>query len=299
MKRILSIALALLAAAPLLAQASSEESERLVAVINGEKLTAEKFDHLWDALGPEMQKNYELNGGGKIGFLDNYIERRLIVQQAVKESFDKKDSIAYQLENVRDSALFNLYVSEVIAADVIPEAEMRGYYEENPREFRQQEARKTRHIVATPYPQPVWNSANDDAQTPEDAKKKMEDLRRQLTGDVRQFSDLATKFGEDMSSRSGGDLGWVDRGTMDPKFDEALFALKVGEVSDVVESEFGFHVILCEQARPAGVKPFESVRSEIAKKLAQKKQVEVITALRAMTRDLRTASSINIFRENL
>lgn len=297
MKNILSIVLVALVAMPLLAQAGTDE--KLVAVINGEKLTMEKFNHLWEALGPEMQKNYELNGGGKLGFLDNYIERRLILQQAIKESFDKQPSVAYQLESARDSAMFNLYVNEEIAADVIPEADLRAYYENNSREFRRREMRKTRHIVATPHPQPVWNSANDDAATPEDAKKKMEDLRKQLTGEVRQFSDLATKFGEDMSSRAGGDLGWIERGTMEASFDEALFALEPGQVSEVIQTDFGFHVILCEQVRPAGLKPFEEVRVEIAKKLAQEKQAEIITALRALTRDLRTSSSISIYRENL
>lgn len=299
MKTFATLALTILAALPLLAQAPGGDDEKIVAMINGEKLTVEKFNHLWDSLGLDMQKNYELNGGGKLGFLDNYIERRLILQQAVKESFDKQKSIAYQLENARDTAMFNLYVSEEIAADVIPEADLRAYYEANPREFRQRESRKARHIVATPYAQPVWNSANDDAQTPEDAEKKMQGIRKQLTGDLRQFSDLASQFGEDMSSRSGGDLGWIDRGAMDPAFDEALFALEPGQVSDVVKSEFGYHVILCEQARPAGVRPFEEVRSEIAKKLSKEKQAEIITALRTLTRDLRSSSSISIYRENL
>jgi hypothetical protein len=296
MKNILSLVLVALVAMPLFAQA--QENEKLIAIINGEKLTVEKFNHLWDALGPEMQRNYEISGGGKLGFLDNYIERRLIIQQALKENFDKQPSVAHQLENARDATLFNLYVAESIAADVIPEADLRAYYEQNSREFRSREMRKTRHIVATPIEQPVWNSANDDATTPEDARKKLEGLRKELTGDVRQFSDLATKFSEDMSARSGGDLGWIERGTMETTFDEALFSIEPGQVSEVVETDFGFHLILCEQVRPAGMKPFEQVRVEIAKKLAQDRQAEIITALRMLTRDLRTSSSINVYREN-
>jgi peptidyl-prolyl cis-trans isomerase C len=297
MKTILSLVLVAVAAIPMAAQ--TETSEALVAVINGERLTLEKFNHLWDAIGPEMQKNYELGGGGRLGFLDNYIERRLIIQQAMKENFDKQKSIAYQLESARDTALFNLYVSEAISADLISDAELRAYYDENSREFRRREARKTRHIVATPHPQPVWNSANDDAATPEEARAKIEGLRQQLTGEVKQFSDLAAKFSEDMSARSGGDLGWIDRGSMEASFDQALFALEPGEFSEVIETEFGFHVILCEQVRPAGLRSFEEVRTEIAKKLAQQKQAEIVTALRTLTRDLRNASSINIYRENL
>lgn len=299
MKKLGSIILIALAAMPLAAQTAKEKDERIVAVINGEKLTAEKFEHLWEAIGPEMQKNYELTGGGKIGFLDNYIERRLILQEALKENFDKRDDVAFDLENARDTAMFNLYVSKVIAADVIPESDLRAYYDANQREFQQPESRKARHIVATPFPQPVWNTANDDARTPEEARKKLEGLRSQLTGDVTQFSDLATKFSEDMSARSGGDLGWVARGTMDDAFDEALFALAPGEVSDVIQTDFGLHIVLCEQARPAGVRPFEEVKEEIARKLAKEKQADIITALRSMTRDLREASSISIFRENL
>jgi len=302
MKKLILIALTILAALPLLAQNTGEtkaDGEKIVAIINGEKLTVEKFDALWDALGPEMQKNYEMSGGGKLGFLDNYIERRLIVQQAIKENFDKKKSVAYQLESSRDATLFNLYVSDVIAANVIPEAELKKYYDEHSREFRQREARKARHIVATPGPGTVVNTAEDDATTPEDALKKMEGIRKQLTGDPAQFADLATKLSEDVAARSGGDLGWIDRGTMDPAFDAALFELEPGQVSDVIKTEFGYHVILCEQARPAGFKSFEEVKGEIAKKLASEKQADIIAALRAMTRDLREISSVTVNRENL
>lgn len=299
MKRMLfTLALAMTAAGAL-AQGAEPAEDKIVARVNGEAITAEKFDHLWNALPPETRKNYELNGGGKIGFLDNYIDRWLIVQQAKKEQFDQRQDVQYELERERERALINLYVQKVVAADVFSEAELREYYQNNRREFSRPERVKARHIVVTPVSMPVYNSANDDAATEDAALQKIEMIKKLLADPKASFSDLATTYSEDLSAKSGGDLGWVQRGRTSPALDQAIFALQPGETSDVVKTEFGYHIARCDAREPAGFTPYEEAREQIVEKMLKDRQADVIAAGTALTKDLRRASAITVYRENL
>ena len=87
-----------------------------------------------------------------------------------------------------------------------------------------------------------------------------------------EFSELAKKYSEDVSAHSGGELGTIDRGTMMPEFENAVFNLKIGEISKVVETENGFHVIKCDNIIPGYVKEYKIVRSEIESILISKKK---------------------------
>ncbi len=106
---------------------------------------------------------------------------------------------------------------------------------------------------------------------PEDAGEERENELRERAEFVLQkaregadFTELAREFSQDGSGPEGGDLGWFERGQMVPAFEEAAFALEAGELSEVVRTQFGFHVILVEEIREEGVKPLDEVRDEVA-----------------------------------
>ena len=94
MKRLLLTA-ALVAALPLAAQPST--NSLIVATVNGEAITQAKLDQLWNRLSEKMKKQYEKSGGGKAGFLDNFIREPLLRQQAVAKGFDKKPDVQAEL----------------------------------------------------------------------------------------------------------------------------------------------------------------------------------------------------------
>ncbi|MGK2859389.1 MAG: peptidylprolyl isomerase [Thermoanaerobaculia bacterium] len=298
-KMILTVVLATLTATSALAQGANPAEEKIAARVNGEVITAAQLDYLWNALPTEARQNYELAGGGKIGFLDNYIDRRLIVQEAIKEKFDKRQDVQYELERTRERVLINMYVEKVVAANVFPEAELREYYQSKRREFARPERIKARHIVVTPVAMPVYNSANDDAQSEEQAMKKIEMIKGLLADPKTSFSDLSSKYSEDLSAKSGGDLGWISRGKLSGPLEDALFKLQPGETSDVVKTEFGFHVVRCEAREPSGFLTFEEARQQIVDSMIKERQTEVISAGTKLTQELRRASSVTIHRENL
>lgn len=139
----------------------------------------------------------------------------------------------------------------------VSEADARAYYDQNQGRYGQDEQRRASHILLTAG---EGGSAKDKA----GARKKAEELLAQLRGNPGEFDKLAREHSKDPGSAAqGGDLGWFGRGMMVKPFEDAAFGLKEGQISDVVESDFGFHLIRLTGVKPAQVKPFDEVRREI------------------------------------
>jgi parvulin-like peptidyl-prolyl isomerase len=146
----------------------------------------------------------------------------------------------------------------------IPEAEIRRRYDQNRNAYRIEEQVKARHIL-------FMTQVRD--MTPEIEKKlkaRADSLEAAIRKEGGDFAELARRFSQEPgAATSGGDLGWFGRGRMVKEFEEAAFALKPGEISPVVKSQFGYHIIKVEERKAAGVRPFDEVRPEIRTQMAQ------------------------------
>src|SRR5436309_873434 len=149
MKRMLVLAIAALAL-PLAAQQKSESAlaQKQVAIVNGETITVDRFERMWNNMGVGMREQYE-KAGGKSAFLENYLRKRLVIQEAIKSGFDKRPDVRVDMESGSESALFDRYVRDVIAAPIVTEAEIKKYYEEHKDDFAVPEKVKVRHSVMT------------------------------------------------------------------------------------------------------------------------------------------------------
>lgn len=154
--------------------------------------------------------------------------------------------------------------ASAFTADEISEQDIRDYYAANQASYSQPEQRKVAHIMV--------NKGSD-------AADKIKAIAARLQAG-ESFSELAKSESDDVfSGAKGGELEWMTPGTMDPAFDSAAFALaKVGDVSDVVESEFGLHLISLLDIRPGKVKPLAEVSADIAQRLAQDKAADAFYA---------------------
>lgn len=165
-----------------------------------------------------------------------------------------------------------LTLDDVAAQIAVPEAELKAYYEQNKAVYGQPEERRASHILLTAG---EGGSASDKA----GARRKAEELLVQLRKNPNDFAKLAREFSKDPGSAAkGGDLGFFGRNMMVKPFEDAAFKLKPGEISDVVETDFGFHIIRVDEVKPATYKPFEAVRADIEREYrrqqAQKKFAE-------------------------
>ncbi|MCP5284608.1 MAG: peptidyl-prolyl cis-trans isomerase [Burkholderiaceae bacterium] len=163
---------------------------------------------------------------------------------------------------------------ETLAKDAaVPDGDLKAYYEQNAERYTQPEERRARHIL-------VKAEREAPAADREKARAKAEQLLAQARAKPGDFAALAKANSDDGGSAAdGGDLGFFGRGAMVKPFEDAAFALKPGEISPVVESDFGYHVIQLVETRGGEKRPFAEVRTEIEQEvrrsLAQRRYAEV------------------------
>jgi parvulin-like peptidyl-prolyl isomerase len=144
----------------------------------------------------------------------------------------------------------------------IPETEIRRQYDANLKDYRQEEQVKARHIL--------FMTRDAGPEVEQKAKARADSLLAAIRKDGGDFSELAKRFSQEPGAAArGGDLGWFGRGRMVKEFEDAAFALKPGEISPVVRTQFGYHIIKLEDRKDAGTKPFDEVRAELRMQMAQ------------------------------
>lgn len=159
------------------------------------------------------------------------------------------------------------YLYFPFAADLdnvdLDEGQVEQYYQENKENYQTPEQRRASHIL-------FKVAESDSAEQKAAQRKKAEDILKQLQ-EGADFAALATEFSEGPSKTRGGDLGLFPRGAMVPSFDEAVFSMEEGALSEIVETPFGFHVIKLTEIQPATTRSLEDVRAAITDELKNKR----------------------------
>lgn len=300
MKRTL-LALALLAtAAPLFAQS---DADKLVARVNGEEITNRELNEIWGRVPKNLQTQYA-KAGGKETFLKNYVAKHLLVQDAVKSGFAAKVGAPKELDAQSESALFDQYVRDVIAAPLITEADMKAVYDLKKTEFIAPEQGHLLIIRGLKNDKPeiareTVSKAMVEifaARTTLAEKYGFEKARPYLTA---KFAQVAARVSDDPSAKDGGDMGWVALHTLDPKIAEAARTMKPGSISGILETRDAFQLVLVQEYRPEGVQPYESAKPAIREFIMARDAKRVMEAISKKSSELRATGKVEIFPENL
>lgn len=211
-------------------------------------------------------------------FAPDSFASKVTVSDADVETYYKDHSTQFQAP---EQASIEYLVLDLEAAKknvAVNEADLKTYYEQNKSRFGTKEERRASHILITA---PASASADERAK----AKAKAEQLLAEVRKNPASFADVARKNSQDPgSAEKGGDLDFATRGAMVKPFEDAMFALKKGDISDVVETEFGYHIIRLTDLKPAVVPPFEQVRATIESEMrAQQATQEFAKAAEAFT----------------
>jgi peptidyl-prolyl cis-trans isomerase D len=202
-----------------------------------------------------------------IGYLELPVERFTgkvnVSDQEVSDYYDKHRDDFVSPEKMSISYV-ELSLGKIAEGIDVPEDQLKARYQAQKENFRSPEERRARHIL-------IAVSPTADKKADEAARKKAQELLDKLHKGA-SFAELAKNYSDDPgSAKQGGDLGFFGRGVMDKSFEQAAFSLKVGELSGLVHSSFGYHIIKLEAIRGGKVKPFSEVRDELLKEARRAK----------------------------
>jgi peptidyl-prolyl cis-trans isomerase C len=174
------------------------------------------------------------------------------------------------VEDIRRSVIVQQMVTQATEdMEAVSDQAIEDFYAENPSFFESGEQVAASHILIS------TEGLSTDAEIAE-ARERAEETRRLLLEEDADFAELARERSEGPSGPRGGDLGTFGRGQMVPAFEEAAFALEPGSISEVVQTQFGFHVIKVTDRIQAGSIPLENVQGDIREYLQTQKRSEVI-----------------------
>nr|WP_296335258.1 peptidylprolyl isomerase [uncultured Acidovorax sp.] len=199
----------------------------------------------------------------------NLYARRALANKAQAEGLASDPHVAAALQVARDKVLSDALLAKIdkdsAPSDAVAEGQARNIYKAKPDRFQAPEQVQVRHILI----------AGTDGGARAQAEKVLEELKAGA-----DFAQLAKERSADTGSGAkGGDLGLFARGRMVPEFDEAAFALKQpGDLSGIVETKFGFHILKLDARRPAGLRSYEEVREELIKEVRGKLQQDARVA---------------------
>ena len=260
----ISLALGLIMglSAPVWAEDAAPTADRVVATVDGTEITLGHMIVLRDALPAQYQSLPD-----EVlfqGILDQLIQQTLL-SKAVEPEMGKRDVLA--LENARRAYLADGAVARALAQAVTPQA-MQALYELR---------------FANAIPGTEFNAAHIIVATEAEAAE----IRKQLDAGA-DFAEMARTKSTDGAAANGGDLGWFGPGMMVKEFEDAVVAMKPGEIAGPLQTQFGWHLVKLNATRPEAVPTFETVRPELEAELQQQAvdaRVAELTAAATITRN--------------
>lgn len=231
-----------LCALPALAEDLTPET--VVATVNGKAVTLGEMIVMRASLPPQY-----LSLPDDVlfkGILDQMVQQSAL-EQSVEPTLSKKDRI--QIDNDRRSAIAALALQGVVQ-NAVTDTALQAAYDAKYKDFKPGTEYHAAHILV-------------------DSEEKAKEIKVQIDGGVT-FADAAKTHGTDGTAASGGDLGWFGAGMMVKPFEDAVAAMKPGELVGPVQTEFGWHLIQLLETRPAAAPALDDVREDLAAELEQK-----------------------------
>jgi peptidyl-prolyl cis-trans isomerase C len=250
---------------------------------------------------PVDQKARYLGRGqkGMEELLNDIAERHIVAEAARAKKMEDDVHVQAGLLVANDSVLYSAFYRKEVLDKVVPETEIKAFYDKNKERLLIPEQIKIRQIFVSPKPESeVKNTEGNDAKTEAEAKQKIDRIAAELKGGA-DFATLAKKWSEDPSATNGGELPWFGKGRMIPVFEEAAFKLNPGQISDPLKTDFGYYILKGEEKRDKVQIPYEQVRDQIQNQLATNRSDLIEKMYSKILEDLKTKYPQKLHPENL
>jgi peptidyl-prolyl cis-trans isomerase C len=236
----------------------AQQQKDVLAKIGDRKITTTDLNRVIGFYDAEQQKMIEKNPQLKEAILWQIVQGLVISKVAKDKGFDKRPDIKGQQEMMVTNFLATQFMQkEVLDKVTITEAKVKAYYKDHQDAFKTPEMIRVRHILIKAAP-PTATEEEKKA-VKEKAQKVLERLKN-----GEDFAKVAAEVSDDPGTKDkGGDLDFFPKGSMIPAFEEAAFALKPGELSGVIETEYGYHIIKMEEKKEAVLEPYDKIKDKV------------------------------------
>lgn len=243
--------------------AGCAKKEPYVAIVNKQVITEEDFSSRIAKLPERYQDVIRAN---KKKFLDELIVDTLLYQEALRLKLDEDEDARAVIEEAKKKIIIAKLLNKMIdKAVTLDEAEAREYYDNNLEEFQTPEILRASHIMVR-------------------TEKEANDIVSELANG-KNFEDLARTQSIDPSATRGGDIGYFARGQITPDFEKVCFNMQEGEISDIIQTRFGFHIIKLTERKARSVEEFKGVRGRIIQDLLVSKKKKAFNELAERLRE--------------
>jgi peptidyl-prolyl cis-trans isomerase C len=250
------------------------KSGKVVAEVGSEKITLEEVDSMIGNVPKQYQAQALAN---KDKLLDNIINQKLLYGEALKQNLKEDPAVKKQIEEATKEILIRDYLKrEIEQKAVVSDADAQAYYDGNKDKFMEPEKVKVSHILV-------------------DAEAEAKDILVSLNGGA-DFAALAKEKSKCPSKDKGGDLGLLAKGQTVPEFEQAAFALQPGQLSEVVKTQFGYHIIKVTEKQPEKERSFDEAKDQIKQTLLSQKQKEQFDFL---LNELKNKNRVVIYKDVL
>ncbi|MBX6424056.1 peptidylprolyl isomerase [Thermosulfurimonas sp. F29] len=222
--------------------------------------------------------------------VERWVEVTLLGLAGRDAGLEKDPAVRKEIEEQTRMILARHYYEKRILQGLkVSEKEAQEYYLSHRKDYRIPERIKARHIL-------IRIPEGGDKKAEEEALSRAREIRKKLLSGA-DFAELARRYSEDPGTKDrGGDLGTFSRGQMIPEFEEAVFRLKVGQISSPIRTRFGYHIVQVEAKIPAQIPPYARIKKRVIQDLLEVKKEKRLSAL---LMELKKKYSVEVHPENL
>ncbi len=231
---------------------------KVLAVVNGKEVTNHDVDMFLQQLGPQRSAQFN-NEQGRAQILTELVNQKLLLADAIDQKIDETEAFQVELDRLKETVMTQININNILVSAKVSEEEISQHFEANKAKYKKDEEISASHILM-------------------DDEAAIKEVYNKIMANELDFATAAKENSSCPSKDNGGSLGYFGKGRMVPEFEQAAFEMKVGEISEPVKTQFGYHIIKLDDKKEAQDVELDQVKQTITNELTTVKQREVYVA---------------------
>ena len=229
--------------------------KKILAKVGDKEISNLDIDSAIQGLDPYQAQQFQTEEGRKY-VLEDLINQELLYMYAKDNKIDQDEAFRKEMSEIEKNVLKQYVINQILTSVQVTDDEKHEFYEANKASFSNPETANAKHILV-------------------DTEEKANEVLAQIKAGEVTFEDAARAHSTCPSKDQGGDLGTFGRGQMVPEFEDATFAMEVGDISEPVKTQFGYHIIKLEAKNEPSIPSYDEIADKVEKTLMFQKQGEV------------------------